>query len=399
MPTKPDHSRYWYKLIAPVIAVMSRGHDVHVFNEATRDIKPPFIALGNHQGYYDWCYAAKALAPHNLHIVMSRNVFHMPLLGYFVRKSGAIGKSQFAADAACVKNILRTVRRGESVLIYASGRISLFGEDVKPHAGIYPLLKKLGVPVVMVHVDGSYRTGPRYNPDIRKHGRVDVYTSVLFTPEELQALPEAEARRRLDDAFTHDDFDSPNQGEYTSANLIDGLADLLYLCPACKSDFTMKTEGTDIIKCTKCGFRATMDNRFRLKGENGECPGTISAWGRMIRAEEARRLEENPFFELRGEMKLCEHAKSTEQFSRVGTVEAVYNWDGFTLKGERLGQPYEKRVSCEEYHALHFVDKLYIIVPDNEREVCVSPPTAAEVTKWAVVSQEIAKRKGVKGNI
>lgn len=252
---KKDFTPFWY--FGPgqwVCDAMIRGHELHIHNDATRDLKAPFIALGNHQGYYDWAYAGKALMPHRLRFVLTRYQLFRPVAGWIMLKAGGIPKSQFTADPAAMRQVLRSIKGGTSVLMYPSGRISLFGEDAKPFRGTLALLKHLNVPVVMVKVDGSYRTGPRYNPDIRKTGRVDVYTRILFTPEELQSLPEDAAQARLDDAFCHDDFNSPNQGPYKSKNLIDGLADLLYICPACKEDFTMITEGTGKIMCSRCGL-------------------------------------------------------------------------------------------------------------------------------------------------
>ena len=392
---KKDHAWFWYYGVARLACwFVSRGHDVRVFNGETKHIKPPFIAVGNHQGQWDFIYAYKALFPHKVRIVATRYQFFRPLTGILMRKTGAIGKSQFASDPSAVREILRTIKRGGNILIYPSGRISLFGEDAKPFRGGYELLKKLNVPVIMVHLDGSYRTGPRYNPDIKKRGRVDVHTSVLFTPVDLQSLPEDEALRRFDSAFCHDDFDSPNQGTYKSKNLIAGLEDLLYMCPACKSDFSMQTEGKNIIKCTKCGFIATMDARFRFRSVDGAaCPGTISEWGRLIRAEERKRAEENPDYTIRAEMKLCEHVKTFEMMSQVGTVQATYDAKGFHLVGDRHGESFERFYSCEEYPAIHFLDKINIIVPDSETVTCVSPPTAAEVTQFAVVSEMFSAKK------
>ncbi|MPN12515.1 hypothetical protein SDC9_159833 [bioreactor metagenome] len=246
----------------------------------------------------------------------------------------------------------------------------------------------------MVHVDGSYRTGPRYNSDIKKNGRVDVHTSVLFTAEEFQHLSEEEGQERLDSAFCHDDFNSPNKSAFKSKNLIAGLEDLLYICPECKADFTMKTEGTNKIKCTRCGFTASMDDRFMLRGENGHTsPKTISEWGRFIQDEELKRITENPRYTLKSEMKLCEHVKRNEMLSPVGVVQAVYNTEGFHLKGERYGEPFERFYSYEEYPAIHFLDKIYLVVPDNEAVICVSPPTAAQATQWAVVSEMFSMKK------
>jgi len=64
---KKDHAWFWYYGVARLACwFVSRGHDVRVFNGETKHIKPPFIAVGNHQGQWDFIYAYKALFPHKV---------------------------------------------------------------------------------------------------------------------------------------------------------------------------------------------------------------------------------------------------------------------------------------------------------------------------------------------
>ena len=385
----------YYGLAPLMMKSKIKGQDFHVHDEATRHIKPPFIALGNHQGRWDWAYGTLALLPHMLRVVVTKYQLFRPE-GKLITLAKAIPKSQFAPDPGAVLEILRTVRNGGAVLMYPAGRLSEFGEDCKPFAGTWELLKALGVPVILLQLEGGYRTGPRYNHELKITGRVDLTTSVLFTPEELQSLPGTQARERLDGAFCHNDFDSPHQGEYRCDNLIDGLENLLYICPACKRDFTLRTSADQTIRCGACGFTATMDSRFRLKGENGfDCPATIAQWGDFIRAEERRRADENPDYCVRADMRLCEHVHKEEMFSPVGMVEGVCGRDGFRLKGERNSEPYERHYSCADYPAITYMEKVDILVPDNDRVVCARLPQAGRAVQFAVVSEMFAgKRAG-----
>ncbi|MDR1628835.1 MAG: 1-acyl-sn-glycerol-3-phosphate acyltransferase [Oscillospiraceae bacterium] len=387
-----DKTSFWYFGVGGLLALSkSRGHNVKIDKAAIKDLKPPFVVLCNHQGYYDWVYAAKALMPNKVRFVVSRYQFLNPKTGPILQKMGAIPKSQFTSDASAVKEIIRTVKRGGIVGIYPSGKLSLFGEDEKPLEGTYELIKKLNVPVVFIQVDGSYRTAPRYNIETKK-GRVDVKLSILFTPGELASLPAQEGKAKLNAAFCHDDFaSSTNNVEFKSKNIIAGLDDMAYICPSCKTDYTMKTDGPNRILCTKCGFSATMDNRFRLTGENGfTAPKTISEWGRFIKAEERERVLRAPEAKLTTTMKLMEHVNDEAQLSQTGTVTAELNSEGISLRGKRGGEPFERFFTYAQYPAMHIFDKIYLLVPDNEEVLCVSPATAAETTKWGIASEVYA---------
>lgn len=394
MKKKNEISSLWYFGIGGSLALLkSMGHNVKIDKAAIKGLKPPFVVLGNHQGYHDWVYCAKAFLPHKMRFVVSRYQFLNPKTGPLLQKLNAIPKSQFTSDASAVKEMIRTIKKGGILCIYPSGKLSLFGEDEKPVEGTYELIKKLSVPVVLVQVDGSYRSGPRYNIEYNKKGRVDVKLSILFTPEELASTPVEEGKAKLDAAFSHDDFNSPTKNvKFKSKNLIAGLEDMLYICPACKTDFTLKTQGTDRILCTKCGFSALMDDRFVLKGENGfKSPETISEWGRLIKSEEHARALQGSEILLESEMKLMEHVSAETQLSQTGSVRAQLNAEGFSLKGSRNNQPFERFYTYEQYPAIHIFDKIFLLVPDNEEVICVSPANAMEATKWAIASEVYGK--------
>lgn len=85
--------------------------------------------------------------------------------------------------------------------------------------------------------------------------------------------------------------------------------------------------------------------------------------------------------------------------SPVGTVQATCDRQGFHLKGDRRGEAFERFYSSAEYPAIHFLDKVYIIVPDNEDVICAMPQSAAEVTKWAVVSEVFSAKNGEESGV
>lgn len=389
---KTGHSPFWYYVVGGLMGYSKiRSHNVEFrIPDEVKALKPPFVGIANHQGYYDWAYAARAFYPTRFRFVVSRYQFLNPKTGGLLQKLNSIPKSQFTSDASAVKEIIRTVKRGENIFIFPSGRLSLFGEDDKPVEGTYELLKKLGVPVVMVHLDGSYRTAPRYNTEV-KRGRVVVSAYVLFTPEELKAMPEAEAKKRLNNAFCHDDFNSKNVCEFKSDDIAKGLDDLLYICPDCKSNYTISVQPGQKIKCFACDFTSQMDNYFKLKTLRGSAaPETITEWSHIIKDEEKKRILEDPNFCLNEKMKVCEHVNEKEQLTLTGECEMKLCREGLFIKGTSNDGAFERHYTLKEYPAMHIFDKIYLLVPDNEKVICVSPVSAKIATRWAVVSEMLS---------
>ena len=392
MKKKKGHSPLWYYVVGGIMGYSKiRGHNVKFrISDEVKNLKPPFVGIANHQGYYDWAYAARAFFPMRFRFVVSRYQFLNPKTGKLREKLNSIPKSQFTSDASAVKEIIRTIKRGENVFIFPSGRLSLFGEDDKPVEGTYELLKKLGVPVVMVHLDGSYRTAPRYNTEVKK-GRGVVTAYALFTPEELKNLPEEEAKKRLYSAFCHDDFNSENVCEFKSPDIAKGLDDLLYMCPDCKANYTVKVMPGQKLMCKDCGFSVQMDNYFKFTALSGNAsPKTITEWSHIIKAEEKKRILSDPDFTLREKMDVLEHIKEDEQLTKTGECEISLSRDGIKIEGTKKDGRFSRHYTLKEYPAMHIFDKIFLLVPDNEAVICVSPANAKIATRWAVVSETLS---------
>lgn len=273
-----SQNRGWYRFVygllcKPFCWVLNS----HVDNEEIRDLDKPFIAISNHPCFLDWVFAARALAPHTAAFVVNRLYFR-GFLGFLLKKIGAVPRSLMTNDMASVRQMLRLAREGVNMCMFPDPSISLTGDtEGTTSPGTYKFLKRLGLTVVGLRHEGSFHTKTPWGKGIRR-GRVDTRAYILFTPEELKSLPEAEGEARLKDLVEGRVLEPRARGvAYKSKHMAENLEKLFFLCPHCGAQGQIASHG-DRVFCQSCGQSGTLNEYYELSWDSGHGPETLSAW-------------------------------------------------------------------------------------------------------------------------
>ncbi|MEG1806077.1 MAG: hypothetical protein RR327_06785, partial [Clostridia bacterium] len=88
---------------------------------------------------------------------------------------------------------------------------------------------------------------------------------LLFNKEEVAKLSVDEILQKLKDALWYDDFEylKENNLTFKGKDKAEGLEKLIHICPHCLNQGSIKTEGDEIF-CSKCGLKATLDDKLQL---------------------------------------------------------------------------------------------------------------------------------------
>lgn len=268
----------WYRFVYGVLCQpVCRFFNIHVDNAGIRDLTEPFIAISNHPSFFDWAFAARSLAPHSAAFIVNRLYFRGPL-GFLLRKIHAVPRSLMTNDLASVRQMLRLAREGENMCMFPDPCISLTGDTEGQIAdGTYKLLKRLGMTVVGLRHEGSFHSKTPWGKGFRR-GRVDSRAFVLFTPEELKTLPDAEGEARLR-ALVEDRILEPRERgvAYKSRHMAEGLEKLFFLCPHCGKTGQIESRA-DRVFCRCCGESAVLNEYYELVWDSGKGPESLSAW-------------------------------------------------------------------------------------------------------------------------
>lgn len=90
--------------------------------------------------------------------VAKKELFSIPLLGWFFRRSGYIpvDRARAIGDFGALQSVVAALEKGESVVMFPEGTRSRNGKPQRPKSGIGFLVYKTGVPVLPVKIEGTF---------------------------------------------------------------------------------------------------------------------------------------------------------------------------------------------------------------------------------------------------
>lgn len=224
------------------------------------DIKAPFVLLVNHISNLDFLLPMLALYPHKLNLVATMQMFRMAPLRPFLWWLGFIPKEQFVSDPKSIRHIFYMARQGGNVEIFPSGQSSYTGESTQIDHNIIKLLQKIKLPVYSLRISGMHIALPKWDMSFPRASRVELKVAKLFSPEELQEQPAQELFDRLEKALYFNDYAWQQEHRIKAhrPRPAVGLEQLLYACPKCKAEFSMRAT-RNLLVCEHCANTAVMD--------------------------------------------------------------------------------------------------------------------------------------------
>lgn len=243
------------------------GHKVD--NSILKDIKPPYLVVAGHSSWLDYIITTASMLPCRMNYVGAYNFFRDKTLKTLFNLMGVISKYQYTSDLGAVKKMKSVVNRGGIVAIFPNGCLSNEG---RPGGfavfGIAKLIKFLNVPVIAIRTDGGYLTRPRWTKHSR-HGIMESRVFQLLTADEIKRLSEEEIYERVISGTSFDDYkwQRDRMITYKGKKLAEGVEYVLYKCPRCQREFTLRSEG-DRLFCTACGNAVRMNEYLLFEPED-----------------------------------------------------------------------------------------------------------------------------------
>lgn len=354
----------------------------------------PCLILMNHTCFLDMEIAHRILFPRVFNIVASNDGFIglFGLMEWVMREIGCIPTQKFVSDLQLIQDMDYCFKKlGSSVLMYPEAGYSFDGTATTLPRKMGVLLKKFGVPVVMIETFGLYGRNPLYNElQIRRDQKVTAKARVLFTREDIRNLTVRELSEGVEAAFGFDHFkwQQENNVCIDQPFRADGLDRILYKCAACGSEGGMRGSGT-ALTCAACGARWELSPLGRLEGA-GESRH-IPDWYRWQRQEAARQIES-------GEYRLDTDVTIAVQVDykaiyMVGEGHLTHDSGGFRLTGcgGRLDYS-QKPQACFGLYADYYWYEIgdCICIGDNEVHYFLFPrDKTVSVAKLRLAAEEM----------
>lgn len=272
----------------------ARGPIQHIFAytcEPVENLDGPCLVVANHNTDLDPALVGLSFAK-QMFFVASEHVFRMGLLSrvltYLFRP---ISRVKGATDASAALEIVRELKKGHNVCIFAEGNRSFNGLTGPIFPATGKLARMSGATLVTYRLEGGYLTSPRWSHTLRK-GRLFGHGVHVYSPEQLKAMkPDAinEAIREdlMEDAFARQEAQPV---PYRGKRLAEGLENALFICPVCGKIGAM-AGGGDRFRCT-CGMEVRYTEYGTFAGAHAPFPN-IRDWDAWQR-EELERCARDP---------------------------------------------------------------------------------------------------------
>ncbi len=181
-----------WRLIRPIVLLLYpievKGRELLPENEAV-------MLCANHDSAWDPILLALALRhDYPLRFMAKKQLFQIPGLNWLLRKLGAFPVDRGGSDIGAVKNSIRSLKEGYSLILFPEGtRVKERGE-VETKSGAAMIAIRSGVKLAPVYV-GVHKKLFRKTPIIFGAPFTPVYTGRNGTAEEYQAASEEVLRR------------------------------------------------------------------------------------------------------------------------------------------------------------------------------------------------------------
>lgn len=373
---KEKRESFWYRpfwaTLAPLVyRYLCFGGNHFIIHRLPPPLESPSIIISNHACFFDWLFAAKALGGLKPHFIMSRYYLDGKSYKWFFDDVGIFGKSVFSDDMQSAIQSIRLLRSGGTLALFPEARLSAShkGEIIPDETPSF--IKRLGLPVYAVRVEGASLMMPKWG-HLNRHSRVEVHAEKLFDGPELKHMDISLVSEKIVKSISYDDeaylADHP-EIHYRFKNGAEGIENVLFRCPVCHEEFTIVSKGFDV-ECTHCGYSVKMDDRYGFTPSN-PMPSEMAwfAWQREAFREE---IVADPAFKLVSHCRI----KLQKEYVGEGTVslsrEGLF-YDGTDIDGElHIAEPLSSFFVLPFKAGDNFVlfkgKRCYVFCPDNGKE-------------------------------
>ncbi|MCL1906230.1 MAG: 1-acyl-sn-glycerol-3-phosphate acyltransferase [Clostridiales bacterium] len=236
----------------------------------------PAIIIANHNTDLDPVLVALGFSRH-IYFLASEHAFRKNLLVRLIfRLCAVISINKTHSDSTAVKEMLRRLKAGYNVCLFAEGNRSYTGVTGYISPATAKLVKASGAQLITFRLEGGYLTTPRWAKGRRK-GKMAGCVAGRYSAADLRAMTNEDVlsviKRDIYENAYERQKDTPIP--YRGKDLAEHIETVLYLCPSCQSIGTIHSRGDDFF--CGCGLKATYTETGFLEGR-GLPFSTIAAW-------------------------------------------------------------------------------------------------------------------------
>ena len=281
--------RHWviWKIFRPLVSVFLRIKFGYRFKFA-KGLPDNYIVLSNHATDFDPLFVGVSFKE-QMYFVASEHISRWKIAYKFLKYGfDPIIRYKGAIAASTVMDILRKVRRGASVCIFAEGVRTWDGVTCPILPSTAQLVKAAKCGLVTYKIEGGYFTSPAWSEKGTRRGHIKGAPVNIYTKEELGAMSDEQVydiikRDLYEDAYARQ-LEAPKK--YRGKQPAYRLENLLFICPECRAHGKISTH-KDTVTCSACGHSFKYNEYGMLEGTRVHTVKELSDWQKAEVAKDA----------------------------------------------------------------------------------------------------------------
>ena len=280
MHKKPIKTRFYLHPLIRIAAYFSLKHSKNtIIKENFTKIKGGCLVLSNHMSFEDVKMLQKVIFPRRSYYLASIDEF----IGkeWLMRHVGCIPKKVHYTDMQTIRTVIKLLKKGNLVTVYPEATYSFAGITNQYDKDLGKLAKIAKVPVIVIHLYGSYLYSPRWNT-LPKNKEVPLVAKakMVVSKDEVEKLSADQIQQRIEEYFDYNEYkyQLDNNIHIYNKTMAFNIDRILYRCPHCLKEKTIIGHD-NTIECTNCNVSYDIDELSVLSNRNGDTLFTsISDW-------------------------------------------------------------------------------------------------------------------------
>jgi len=288
------------------------------------------------------------------HFIVARLYFYNKFLRSLLRTVGAFPKSMFAMDMENAKNCLTVLKNQEVLAMMPEARLSTAGRFEDIQGSTYSFIKKSGVTVYTIKINGDYLADPKWGTGFRRGSVVEAELDLLYTAQQVKELSLEQLKRGIEARLSYDEFQWLQQRpkiRYRSRHMAEGLENILSVCPVCSQKHTLTTKKNKIF-CAHCGYLTSLNNRYGFTEDFQFA--NLAQWYDWQKALLEEEITGNADYTLSSKVELRLPGTGKGLTRHGGYGVCTLNREGLTYTGTKDGETVSLHFSIQRIYRLLF---------------------------------------------
>lgn len=268
----------FYKAVRPFAILYAKWKFGYKYTKA-ENLPENYIVLSNHVTDFDMIFLAASF-PRQMYFVGSEHIARLKWLYKFLKFGFApIMRYKGTVAASTVVDVLRKVKKGENVCIFAEGVRTWDGVTAPILPSTAKLIKKSGCGLVTYKIVGGYFSSPMWSCVGTRKGHIHGAPVQVYTKEQLKEMSVDEIYKVINDDLYEDAYARQLEQpiKYKGKHLAEQMENLLYICPSCGSYDTFRSED-DAVCCKVCQMQFHYNEYGMLEGAPFQTVREFAAW-------------------------------------------------------------------------------------------------------------------------